>query len=70
MSTHAAETSVGASVVVVAPIERAFSVFTKDFGRFNPREHNVLEVEIAETVSNFASAATCTTAASTEVSAA
>jgi uncharacterized protein YndB with AHSA1/START domain len=50
MSTHAAETSITASVVVAAPIERAFSVFTSDFGRFKPREHNLLEVEIAETV--------------------
>ena len=50
MSTHAAETSIGASVVVAAPIERAFSVFTQDFGRFKPREHNLLEVEVAETV--------------------
>jgi uncharacterized protein YndB with AHSA1/START domain len=50
MSTHAAETSITASVVVAAPIERAFSVFTNDFGRFKPREHNLLEVEIAETV--------------------
>ena len=50
MSTHAAETSIGASVVVAAPIERAFSVFTKDFGRFKPREHNLLQAEIAETV--------------------
>ena len=50
MSTHVAETSVGASIVVAAPIERAFSVFTDDFGRFKPREHNLLDVEIAETV--------------------
>jgi uncharacterized protein YndB with AHSA1/START domain len=50
MSTHAAETSIGESVVVEAPIERAFSVFTNDFGRFKPREHNLLDVEIAETV--------------------
>jgi uncharacterized protein YndB with AHSA1/START domain len=50
MSTHAAETSTGASIVVAVPIERAFSVFTKDFGRFKPREHNLLQVEIAETV--------------------
>jgi uncharacterized protein YndB with AHSA1/START domain len=50
MSMHAAETSVGASVVVAAPIERAFSIFTDDFGRFKPRENNMLQVEIAETV--------------------
>jgi uncharacterized protein YndB with AHSA1/START domain len=50
MSTQAAETSIGASIVVAAPIERAFSVFTKDFGRFKPPEHNLLPVDIAETV--------------------
>jgi uncharacterized protein YndB with AHSA1/START domain len=38
------------SIVVEAPIERAFSVFTEDFGSFKPPEHNLLGVEIAETV--------------------
>jgi uncharacterized protein YndB with AHSA1/START domain len=37
-------------VVVGAPIERAFSVFTDDFGSFKPPEHNLLGVDIAETV--------------------
>jgi uncharacterized protein YndB with AHSA1/START domain len=50
MSSQAAETSVRTSIVVEAPIERAFSVFTGDFGGFKPREHNMLGVEIAETV--------------------
>jgi DNA-binding transcriptional ArsR family regulator/uncharacterized protein YndB with AHSA1/START domain len=50
MSMQAADTSVKASVVVEAPIERAFAVFTEDFGRFKPPEHNLLGVEIAETV--------------------
>jgi uncharacterized protein YndB with AHSA1/START domain len=50
MSTQAAETSVRSSIVVEAPIERAFSVFTEGFGTFKPREHNLLDVEIAETV--------------------
>jgi uncharacterized protein YndB with AHSA1/START domain len=50
MSTQAAATSVRASIVVEAPIERAFSVFTNDFGSFKPPEHNMLGVEIAETV--------------------
>jgi DNA-binding transcriptional ArsR family regulator/uncharacterized protein YndB with AHSA1/START domain len=43
-------TSVRASIVVDAPIERAFQVFTSDFGSFKPPEHNMLGVEIAETV--------------------
>lgn len=49
--THSTEaTSIHHSVTVDAPIERAFAVFTDDFGRFKPREHNLLAVEIAETV--------------------
>jgi uncharacterized protein YndB with AHSA1/START domain len=50
MSTSLAGTRVRVSVVVDAPIERAFRVFTEDFGRFKPHEHNLLAVEIAETV--------------------
>jgi len=38
------------SVVVEAPIARAFKVFTEDFGSFKPREHNLLAVPIAETI--------------------
>jgi len=37
-------------VVVNAPIERAFAVFTEQFGAIKPREHNLLAVPIAETV--------------------
>jgi uncharacterized protein YndB with AHSA1/START domain len=43
-------TSVAHHVVVNAPIERAFAVFTDQFGDFKPREHNLLAVPIAETV--------------------
>jgi uncharacterized protein YndB with AHSA1/START domain len=50
MSTQASDTAVRSSTVVEAPIERAFSVFTDGFGSFKPPEHNMLEVEIAETV--------------------
>jgi uncharacterized protein YndB with AHSA1/START domain len=50
MSTQATDTSVRTQVVVEAPIERAFRVFTEDFGSFKPPEHNLLGVEIAETV--------------------
>jgi uncharacterized protein YndB with AHSA1/START domain len=49
MSTQA-DTFVRTSVVVEAPVERAFAVFTEDFGSFKPPEHNLLGVEIAETV--------------------
>jgi len=50
MSTNVTETTVNTSVVVEAPIERAFKVFTEDFGSFKPPDHNMLGVEIAETV--------------------
>ena len=50
MTTPAQATSIRHEVVVEAPIERAFSVFTKGFGSFKPPEHNMLGVDIAETV--------------------
>ena len=50
MSTEATTTIVRRSIVVEAPIARAFRVFTEDLGRFKPREHNLLGVAIAETV--------------------
>jgi uncharacterized protein YndB with AHSA1/START domain len=37
-------------VVVNAPIEKAFEVFTARFGDFKPPEHNMLATPIAETV--------------------
>jgi uncharacterized protein YndB with AHSA1/START domain len=50
MNTKTQETSVRRQIVVAAPIERAFRVFTEQFDRIKPREHNMLGVEIAETV--------------------
>jgi uncharacterized protein YndB with AHSA1/START domain len=50
MTTQAQDTSVRTRVVVDVPIERAFSVFTEHFDSIKPREHNMLAVEIAETV--------------------
>ncbi|OBB32193.1 ATPase [Mycolicibacterium fortuitum] len=38
------------SVVVGAPVERAFSVFVERFDAIKPREHNLLSVPIAQTV--------------------
>src|ERR1700683_2553475 len=49
MTTQAGATSVRHQIVVDVPIERAFSVFTKDFGKFKPPEHNLLSVDTAET---------------------
>jgi uncharacterized protein YndB with AHSA1/START domain len=37
-------------IIVNAPIERAFAVFTERFGDFKPPEHNLLGVPIVETV--------------------
>src|SRR5579863_2213760 len=50
MSEQSEATSVRHSVLVGVPIEKAFRVFTEDFGRFKPPEHNLLGAEIAETV--------------------
>ncbi len=50
MSTQATETSVRSSIVVDAPIERAFAVFTEGIGTWFPPQYNLLEVEIAERV--------------------
>lgn len=48
--TQAAEAVVHGQVVVQAPLERAFAVFTERFGDFKPPEHNLLSAPIAETV--------------------
>jgi uncharacterized protein YndB with AHSA1/START domain len=50
MSTQASATSVRKEIVVDAPVERAFRVFTEQFDKIKPREHNLLSVDIAETV--------------------
>src|SRR5262249_11972426 len=36
-------------VIVDAPVDRAFKVFTEQFGDFKPKEHNMLGAPIAET---------------------
>ncbi|MCG5467950.1 SRPBCC family protein [Micromonospora sp. LAH09] len=48
--TQAATAVVRRQIVVKAPIEQAFTVFTERFGDFKPREHTLLHVPIAETV--------------------
>lgn len=52
MNTHtqATATTVRHSIVVEAPLERAFRVFTEDFGSFKPPEHNLLGLDQVETV--------------------
>jgi len=48
--TQTAADVVRRQIVVDAPIERAFAVFTVRFGDFKPPEHNLLGAPIAETV--------------------
>src|SRR5499427_4443452 len=43
-------TAVRRHIVVNAPIREAFKVFTERFGDFKPREHNLLNAAISETV--------------------
>jgi len=50
MTTRTDATTVRSSIVVDAPLERAFRVFVEQFDRIKPREHNLLAVDIAETV--------------------
>ncbi len=48
--TQATAAVIRKQIVVEAPLERAFAVFTGRFGDFKPPEHNLLAVPIVETV--------------------
>jgi uncharacterized protein YndB with AHSA1/START domain len=50
MTAKAEDTTVRTEIVVDAPLDRAFKVFTERFDRIKPREHNMLGVDIAESV--------------------
>ena len=50
MTTQAHEPSVRKQIVVDVPVDRAFQVFTEDFDSIKPRDHNMLAVDIAESV--------------------
>jgi uncharacterized protein YndB with AHSA1/START domain len=50
MTIQAEGTTVRREIVVAAPVDRAFRVFTERFDRIKPREHNMLAVPIAESV--------------------
>ena len=50
MTTQAQDTTVRTEIVVDAPADRAFRLFTEQFDRIKPREHNMLAVDIAESV--------------------
>jgi uncharacterized protein YndB with AHSA1/START domain len=50
MTVQATETSVRTSVVVEAPVERAFRVFTEEMSSWWHPDHHLLEGELAEMV--------------------
>jgi uncharacterized protein YndB with AHSA1/START domain len=50
MTTQTEQTRVRTDVVVAASQERAFRIFTEEFDRIKPRDHNMLEVDIVESV--------------------
>jgi uncharacterized protein YndB with AHSA1/START domain len=50
MTTQAQAATVRQEIAVEAPVDRAFRVFTEQMDKIKPREHNMLGVDIAETV--------------------
>ena len=50
MTTQAQAATVRQEIVVAAPVDRAFRVFTEQMDKIKPREHNMLGVDIEETV--------------------
>lgn len=50
MTTQATDATVRREIIVEAPVERAFQVFTERFDQIKPREHNMLSVPIVESV--------------------
>jgi uncharacterized protein YndB with AHSA1/START domain len=50
MTTQVSDTSVQTSIVVDAPIERAFTTFTSGINSWWPPEHHILRTELAEMV--------------------
>ena len=50
MSTQAADTAVRTSIVVEAPVERAFDIFTQQMPSWWHPDHHILEGELAEMV--------------------
>jgi uncharacterized protein YndB with AHSA1/START domain len=50
MTTQAEQTSIRTEIVVDAPVEHAFRVFTEQFDQIKPRDHNLMQVDVAESV--------------------
>jgi len=50
MTDHATDTAVRTSIVVDAPVDRAFRVFTEDIGSWWDPDHHLLDAPLAEMV--------------------
>ncbi len=50
MTTQGIDATVSTSIVVQAPVERAFDVFTAGMATWWPPEHHLIEAELAEMV--------------------
>jgi uncharacterized protein YndB with AHSA1/START domain len=50
MTTQAEQTSIRVEIVVDAPVEHAFRVFAEQFDQIKPRDHNLTQVDVAESV--------------------
>lgn len=50
MTTQARQTAIRTEIVVEAPVDRAFQVFVDEFDKIKPREHNLLPVDVAESI--------------------
>ena len=50
MSIQVEDTSIRTSIMVQAPIERAFALFTDGIGTWWPPDHHILQAELAEMV--------------------
>ena len=50
MTAQALQSSVRKSIVVDAPIDRAFNVFTERIGSWWPDDHHILQAELAEMI--------------------
>ncbi|MGH2893885.1 MAG: SRPBCC family protein [Solirubrobacteraceae bacterium] len=50
MSTYSTATPVRTSIVVEAPVQRAFEVFTQEMKTWWPEDHHLLEGEIGEMI--------------------
>ncbi|HKW07905.1 MAG TPA: SRPBCC family protein [Candidatus Dormibacteraeota bacterium] len=50
MSSSVTAATVRKEIVVEAPVDRAFRVFVEQFDKIKPHEHNLMAVDVADTV--------------------